>query len=117
VNRRVVRRILRRSETYVSALTLVVLAVTWDTGRRPENQVTARVYVGAVRTYDAVLGPLLTPAVQCRFHPTCSQYSIEAVQRFGIRRGMVLTARRVLSCRPGVPPGTLDPVPALNEPH
>jgi putative membrane protein insertion efficiency factor len=117
VNRRLVPRILRRSELYVGALTLIVLAVAWDTGRRPENQVTARVYVGAVRTYEAVLGPRLTPAVQCRFHPTCSQYSIEAVRRFGIRRGLALTARRVLSCRPGVPPGTLDPVPPLNKPR
>jgi putative membrane protein insertion efficiency factor len=117
VNQRLVRRILRRSETYVGALTLIVLAVAWDTGRRPEDQVTARVYVGAVRAYEVVLGPLLAPAVQCRYHPTCSQYSLEAVRRFGIRRGLALTARRVLSCRPGVPPGTVDPVPPVNEPH
>ncbi|MBE3096418.1 MAG: membrane protein insertion efficiency factor YidD [Planctomycetes bacterium] len=49
--------------------------------------------------------------VQCRYRPTCSEYSIEAVGRFGIRRGLVLTARRVMSCRPPVPRGTFDPVP------
>jgi hypothetical protein len=117
VNGRVVRRILRRSETYLGALVLITLAVAWDTEQRPERQVTARLYVGAVRTYEAVLGPVLAPAVQCRFSPTCSQYSIEAVRRFGIRRGLVLTARRVLSCRPGVPPGTSDPVPPLTDLH
>ncbi|MBE3072322.1 MAG: membrane protein insertion efficiency factor YidD [Acidobacteria bacterium] len=49
--------------------------------------------------------------VQCRYRPTCSEYSVEAVRRFGIRRGLILTARRVLSCRPPVPRGTFDPVP------
>jgi hypothetical protein len=112
----VLRRLLRRPETYVGALALIVIAVAWDTGRRPENQVTARLYVGTVRAYEAALRPVLAPAVRCRFRPSCSEYSIEAVRRFGIRRGLALTVRRVLSCRPGVPPGTTDPVPPLAKP-
>ncbi len=112
-----VRRILRRFEIYLGTLALIAFAVAWDTGQRPERQVTARLYVGVVRAYEAVLGPMLAPAVHCRFRPTCSQYSIEAVQRFGFFRGLVLTARRVVSCRPGVRPGTADPVPPLAGPH
>lgn len=117
MNGRAVRRILGRAEIYVGALALIVLAVAWDTGRGPESQATAKLYISAVRTYEAVLGPALALAAQCRFRPTCSQYSIEAVRRFGIRRGLVLTAKRVLSCRPGVPPGTPDPVPPLDGPR
>jgi putative membrane protein insertion efficiency factor len=105
------RRLLRRSEVYLGAFALIAIAVAWDTGRRPENQATAWLYIGAVKTYQVALQPVLAPAVRCRFRPTCSEYSIEAVRRFGIRRGLVLTVRRVLSCRPGVPPGTSDPVP------
>ena len=108
----VVRQLLCRSELYIGALALFVAVVAWDTGRRPEAQVTARLYIGAVRAYEAALGPLLAASVTCRFRPTCSEYSVGAVRRFGIRRGLVLTARRVLSCRPGVRPGTYDPVPA-----
>ena len=106
-----VRQLLRRSALYISALALVVAVVVWDTGRRPQAQVTAKLYIGAVRAYEAALGPLLAASVTCRFRPTCSEYSVEAVRRFGIRQGLVLTARRVLSCRPGVRPGTYDPVP------
>jgi hypothetical protein len=111
VNGRVVRQLLRRSELYIGALALIVAAVAWDTGRRPEAQVTAKLYIGAVRAYEAAIGPLLAASVTCRFRPTCSEYSVEAVRRFGIRRGLVLTGRRVLSCRPGVRSGTYDPVP------
>ena len=107
---------MRHPGLYLGALALIVAVVAWDTGRRPSAQVTARVYVGAVRAYQASLGPLMKRAVQCRFRPTCSEYSIEAVRRFGIRRGLALTVRRVLSCGPRVPVGTLDPVPPATGP-
>ncbi len=108
---RVARRILGHPGLFLGALGLIVAFVAWDAGRPPQAQVTARLYVGSVRAYRAVLGPVMTRAVQCRYRPTCSEYSIEAVQRFGIGRGLALTVRRVWSCGPRVPPGTLDPVP------
>lgn len=37
----------------------------------------------------------------CRFHPSCSDYAVEAVKRFGVFRGGALAARRVIRCRPG----------------
>jgi len=37
----------------------------------------------------------------CRFEPTCSQYSKEAVEKFGVKKGLWLSAKRILSCRPG----------------
>lgn len=46
----------------------------------------------------------------CRFTPSCSAYAIEALQTHGTRRGLWLTARRLLRCRPFGPSG-FDPVP------
>ena len=62
-----------------------------------------------VRGYRYFLSPLLAPA--CRFHPSCSVYAEEALQRHGVLRGGWLTARRICRCGPWHP-GGVDPVPA-----
>lgn len=46
----------------------------------------------------------------CRFEPTCSQYGLTAIRRFGLIKGVILTAKRLSRCRPGGPYG-YDPVP------
>ncbi|MGH9860426.1 MAG: membrane protein insertion efficiency factor YidD [Candidatus Acidiferrales bacterium] len=61
-----------------------------------------------VRVYQAALSPLLGGA--CRFHPSCSQYAIEAIERHGAARGAWLALRRLLRCRPFAA-GGYDPVP------
>jgi putative membrane protein insertion efficiency factor len=63
---------------------------------------------GALRAYKRVVSPLLPPA--CRFHPTCSAYAAEAVERHGVARGAVLAAWRLLRCHPWSE-GGFDPVP------
>jgi putative membrane protein insertion efficiency factor len=68
---------------------------------------------GAIRFYQLALSPLVGPA--CRFHPSCSQYALEAVSRFGVLRGGWLTVRRLGRCHP-FHPGGYDPVPPLS-PH
>lgn len=68
----------------------------------------ARLLVGLLRTYQRVLSPLLGP--RCRFAPSCSTYAVEAVSRYGVRRGGWLALRRVLRCHP-LHPGGYDPVP------
>lgn len=61
-----------------------------------------------VRAYQLVLSPLL-PA-SCRYHPSCSAYAIEALERHGARRGSWLTVKRILRCHPFAT-GGYDPVP------
>ncbi len=61
-----------------------------------------------VHAYRYVLAPFF--GGHCRFHPTCSEYAIEALRLHGPWRGTGLTFRRLLRCRPGGPWGP-DPVP------
>ncbi|WP_407657997.1 membrane protein insertion efficiency factor YidD [Lederbergia citri] len=66
------------------------------------------IFIMIIRFYQKVISPLKPPT--CRFYPTCSQYGIEAIQRFGALRGGFLTIKRILKCHP-FHPGGIDPVP------
>jgi len=67
-----------------------------------------------IRFYRRFLSPLKPRT--CRFHPTCSAYALEAVERHGAFWGSYLAVRRVLRCHPWNP-GGLDPVPVLFPPR
>jgi hypothetical protein len=67
-----------------------------------------RLAVLVLRVYRRLLSPLL--GQNCRFHPTCSRYAIEAIESHGFVRGGWLAARRVSRCHP-FHEGGLDPVP------
>ncbi|MFY0988969.1 membrane protein insertion efficiency factor YidD [Halomonas sp. C05BenzN] len=64
--------------------------------------------IGLVRIYQWVLSPLLGP--RCRYWPSCSSYTLEAIQVHGPFRGALLAARRIARCHPGCE-GGIDPVP------
>jgi hypothetical protein len=68
----------------------------------------ARVLMATLRGYRRFVSPLLPPA--CRFEPTCSEYTLEAVRRHGAARGAWLGVRRLARCHPWHP-GGYDPVP------
>jgi putative membrane protein insertion efficiency factor len=89
----------------------VFIGAAVDVGRPPSEQITARCYQTALEGYHALVHPVTGRFIRCRYRPTCSHYSGEAVARFGIVRGLKLTFIRLLSCRASVPPGTPDPVP------
>jgi putative membrane protein insertion efficiency factor len=61
-----------------------------------------------LRCYKRFISPLLPP--MCRFEPTCSVYTMQAVEKYGFIRGTWLGARRLLRCHP-FNPGGWDPVP------
>jgi uncharacterized protein len=68
-----------------------------------------RIAIAPIRLYQLVISPAL-PA-RCKYYPTCSQYAVQAIQRYGILRGLVLAAWRLLRCNP-FSHGGFDPVEA-----
>jgi putative membrane protein insertion efficiency factor len=76
--------------------------------RRPS--VGARIAIALIRGYQKAFA--WTPP-RCRFFPSCSQYTLEAVERRGLGAGLWLGARRVARCHPWNP-GGFDPVPEAN---
>ena len=105
------RKLLKHPATYLAILGLLAGSALADSFRLPERQLAARAYIVLVRGYQRLGNPLLAGYVQCRYRPTCSRYSIETVQRYGLRKGLALTAARLWRCRGSVPLGTSDPVP------
>ena len=67
-----------------------------------------RLLLFLVRFYRCCISPLLPPS--CRYYPTCSAYAMEAIERYGARRGGWMALRRILRCHP-FHRGGYDPVP------
>jgi len=75
---------------------------------RKTTTVTRFLLLLPIRLYQVWLSPMLLPS--CRFHPSCSAYAWEAIEKYGVGQGLVLAFRRLARCRPGGGYG-LDPVP------
>jgi putative membrane protein insertion efficiency factor len=63
--------------------------------------------IGLIRTYKLVISPLLPSA--CRFHPTCSEYMKDAIEKHGVWKGVGMGLRRLSRCHP-FHQGGFDPV-------
>lgn len=87
-------RALRVSLGLRSRLLLAARAVVADPRRLPR-----RLGIGLVRLYQLLVSPLL-PANTCKYHPSCSQYAIDALRKHGLVRGSWKTAGRLLRCNP-----------------
>ncbi len=72
------------------------------------NTFPSRTMIFAIKAYRYFVSPMF--GQHCRFHPTCSAYAIEAIERHGAVRGGWLATRRLLRCQP-FSEGGLDPVP------
>lgn len=67
-----------------------------------------RIAVTLIGAYKIALSPIVFSG--CKFHPTCSSYAREAIERHGVAQGSWLALKRILRCRPFAP-GGIDPVP------
>lgn len=65
-------------------------------------------FIFLIRFYQMVISPILGP--RCRFTPTCSQYAVEALKKYGIFKGTWLAIKRISRCHPAGGSG-YDPVP------
>lgn len=71
-------------------------------------QICSLPFIGLIRIYQLVISPWLGPS--CRYTPTCSQYGIEALKKYGLIKGGWLSLKRIVSCNPWGGHGH-DPVP------
>lgn len=69
-----------------------------------------RLSILLIHLYQVTLSPVFGTMSSCRYQPTCSHYTVEAIARFGVRRGWWLGVRRIARCQP-LFPGGFDPVP------
>lgn len=68
-----------------------------------------RCLLALIRVYQKHISPAFPP--RCRFSPTCSQYALEAIEKYGARKGGWLAFRRLLRCQPFYRGDYFDPVP------
>ena len=67
-----------------------------------------KIFIGLIRGYQRFISPLFPPS--CRYYPTCSNYSVQAIQKHGAIKGSIMGNSRILRCHPFVK-GGYDPVP------
>ena len=67
-----------------------------------------KIILALIKFYQAAISPHL--GKNCKYIPTCAQYGLEAIERFGVCKGMLLTIWRILRCNP-FSKGGYDPVP------
>jgi len=78
---------------------------------RNDTNIFVHLLICLIRIYQYGIAPLFPPS--CRHQPTCSHYTVEALNKLGIRHGLRLAIKRIWNCRPGGAFG-YDPVPVKN---
>ena len=70
------------------------------------------ILLAILRVYQVAISPMIGPS--CRFHPTCSEYAVTAISRYGVGAGVWLAGKRLLRCHPWHAGGH-DPVPGVSD--
>ena len=78
--------------------------------KKQKNNLARHVAISMVRAYQVCISPFIGGRAACRFIPTCSEYTRQAIEKYGVARGTIMGMRRILRCRPGGGFG-YDPVP------
>ena len=95
----------------IAAAALAAAAI-FDWSRPADRQLSVPAYEAMiVSPYRWLVRPVIATFVRCRYVPTCSDYSVEAVRAYGFPIGFWMTTKRLFRCIPRVPLGTNDPVP------
>ena len=61
-------------------------------------KIISNILIGLINIYKMIISPYLTPS--CRYLPTCSEYTIECLKRYGLIKGILKSTKRILSCHP-----------------
>ncbi len=61
-------------------------------------KIISNILINIIKIYKMVISPYLTPS--CRYLPTCSEYTIECLKKYGLVKGIVKSIKRILSCHP-----------------
>lgn len=99
-----------RPEPWLGAILLSALLFGADALRPPQRQVSVRLFAASVNGYHHYMHPFSAHFIRCRYNPTCSNYAVQAVRKYGIAKGGWMSLRRIASCRRSIPMGTFDPV-------
>ena len=103
-------KLMKRRISFILLFLLIVVFFI-DISMKPTKQISVRLYSKMIDYYQTLCRPLLKGHIQCRYCPTCSEFSKQAVLIHSFAKGMFLSIRRIFSCTINVPLGTIDPVP------
>jgi len=103
-------KLMKRRKSFILLFLLIAVFII-DISMKPSKQISVRLYSKMIDYYQTLCRPLLKGYIQCRYCPTCSEFSKQAVLIHGFAKGMFLSIRRIFSCNISVPLGTIDPVP------
>jgi len=64
------------------------------------NRVSQYIGIGVIKFYQKCISPIKPKKVKCRFYPTCSEYGIQAIKKYGLFKGVNKTINRLRKCNP-----------------
>ena len=79
---------------------IIVVLLIFDLSQMPQNQVTAKILLFAIRQYQTFISPHIGGFVKCKFQPTCSHYAYTSIKWYGAFWGSIKAINRLMRCTP-----------------